>query len=97
MSKPKDIPVEWLQGSPFSDYIFPGLFLGIGGVALIASILEFKQYRLVRKIAFICGVIILLWIGIQVSIIGSVSRMQPTTALTDVLILFLALKLPKYE
>lgn len=92
----KDIPTEWLKGSPFSDYFIPGLFLFIiiGGSALIAGIAVFRGHRLARKAALFCGFTVLLWIIVQVSVIGYVSWMQPATTVAAVAILILAWQLP---
>jgi len=91
----KDIPTEWLKGSPFSDYFIPGLFLFllIGGSALLAGLAVFRGHRLARKAAFFCGITVLLWIIVQVSIIGYVSWMQPATTIAAVAILLLAWQL----
>ena len=99
MAGAKNIPVEWLEGSPFPDYFIPSLFLFIviGGLALFSGIAVFRQLRLSRKAAFSCGIIIVLWIVIQVAIIGYVSWMQPTTMVAALLILLLTWQLPKYE
>lgn len=93
----KDIPIEWLKGSPFHDYFIPGLFLFlvIGGSALLAAVAVFSRHRLARRAALFCGVIVLLWILIQVMIIGYVSWMQPATAVAATLILVLALPLTR--
>ena len=95
MAGAKNIPREWLKGSPFSNYFVPSLilFIGIGGSALLAAIFVFRQYTQARKAAFICGIIVILWLIVQVTIIGYVSWMQPTTAVAAILILLLAWKL----
>ena len=95
MAGAKNIPTEWLKGSPFSNYFVPSLILlvGIGGSALLAAIFVFRQYTQARKAAFICGIIVILWLIVQVTIIGYVSWMQPTTAVAAILILLLAWKL----
>ena len=95
MAGAKNIPTEWLKGSPFSNYFIPSLILlvGIGGSALLAAIFVFRQYTQARKAAFICGIIVILWLIVQVTIIGYVSWMQPTTAVAAILILLLAWKL----
>lgn len=95
MAGAKNIPTEWLKGSPFSNYFVPSLilFVGIGGSALLAAIFVFRQYTQARKAAFICGIIVILWLIAQVTIIGYVSWMQPTTAVAAILILLLAWKL----
>jgi len=98
MAGAKDIPVEWLHGSPFPDYFIPGLFLFvvIGGLSLYASIAVFRRHPLAYRFTVFCGCIILLWIIIQVSIIGYVSWMQPATTGAAILILLLNWQLPKY-
>lgn len=95
----KDVPIEWLKGSPFHSYFIPGLFLllVVGGSALIAAIAVFRRHRISRMAASICGVIVILWLSVQVAIIGYVSWMQPTTAFAALLILFLTWRLPKYD
>ena len=97
MAGAKDVPVEWLKESPFPDYFIPGLFLFlvIGGSALLATVAVFGRHRLARSAALFCGVTVLLWIIIQVIIIGYVSWMQPATAIAASLILLLALPLTR--
>jgi hypothetical protein len=92
----RDVPTDWLQGSPFSDYFIPGLFLFlvIGGTAMLSGIAVFIRHRMARKAAILCGIIVLLWIAIQVTIIGYVSWMQPATTVAAIAILLLAWQLP---
>lgn len=94
LSGAKDVPTEWLKGSPFHNYFIPSLilFVCVGGSAFFAAIVVFRQHRTARKAAFICGIIILFWLAIQVAIIGYVSWMQPTTAVAAILILLLTWK-----
>src|SRR5690554_861819 len=91
----KNIPVEWLQGSPFKDYFIPGLFLlgVIGGLNLVATITVFANVSAARIIVYISAIIMLLWIIVQVAIIGFVSWMQPATVIIAIAILFLNHKL----
>lgn len=97
MAGAEGVPIEWLQGSPFTSYFIPGLFLFtvIGGWALFAAILIFMKKKFAPKAALISGVIVLLWLGVQISIIGYVSWMQPTTTVAAVLIILLAWYVPK--
>lgn len=99
MAGAKNVPTEWLRGSPFSNYFIPGLFLFIvvGGLALLAAIFIFRHHRLALKAAYVSGTIILLWLLIQVTIIGYVSWMQPTTAIAAVIIILLTTQLKKYD
>ena len=98
MAGAKNVPVEWLQGSPFHSYFIPGLFLflAVGGMSLISEILVFKTHRLARKLSFFTAIIILCWLTVQFAIIGYVSWMQPATTIAALLILFLTWQLPKY-
>ena len=93
----KEVPLEWLDGSSFSNYIVPSviLFAIVGGSAFFAAIAIFRRMKIARKSAFTAGLIILVWIAVQVSIIGYVSWMQPATTVAGVIILFLAWLMPK--
>ncbi|MBS1621115.1 MAG: hypothetical protein JST10_11635 [Bacteroidetes bacterium] len=99
LSGAKNIPTEWLKGSPFRDYFIPGFFLFVivGGTSVFAAITVFRSSRIARKAGFICGSILLLWLTVQVAIIGYVSWMQPATTLAALIILFLTSQLPRYE
>ena len=99
MAGAQDIPVEWLKGSPFKTYFMPSLilFLFVGGSALTAAILVFKRHIMARNAVFICVLIVMVWLITQVAIIGYVSWMQPTTAMTTVLILLLNWSFPRKQ
>ncbi len=88
----ENVPVEWLEGSPFPDYFIPSLFLFvvIGGLSTFAAIAVFRRRKYAYRLAIICGIVVLSWIAIQLLIIGSVSWMQPATAIAASLIILLA-------
>ena len=96
LSGAKGVPLEWLAGSPFSDYFIPSLilFVVVGGVFSFAAIAVFMRSRLARVSAFVAGTVVLVWIGVQLAIIGYVSWMQPTTLLAGVFVLILTWLLP---
>lgn len=91
MAGAKNIPLEWLEGTPFTNYFIPSLFLFliIGGSSLFASIALIKSHPLGTKIAFISAALIILWLIIQVVMIGYVSWMQPATAAVALVIILL--------
>lgn len=91
------VPISWLEGSRFRDYFIPSmiLFVVVGGSALLSAILVFMRQRKARFFSFLCVLIIILWLSIQIITIGYVSWMQPTTAAATFIILLLALKLPE--
>ena len=98
MAGAKDVPIDLLARSPLKNYFIPGLFLFviIGGSALYASIAVFRRLPGVKKAAFASAVIVMLWLAIQVAIIGYLSWMQPVTAGVALIILLLTWKLPRY-
>ena len=72
------IPLELLDASPFSDFFIPGMFLflinGLGqGFAGISSFIQFKFYR---TLGFIFGIILILWIIIQVYFVNPIHFLQ---------------------
>jgi hypothetical protein len=99
LSGAEGVPLEWLNGSPFTDYAIPSLILlvVVGGCFLVAATAVFAGTRIARFMAFTAGFVVLGWLAVQVEIIGYVSWMQPTTAIAGVLILILAWKLPSEQ
>ena len=96
MAGAKNVPTDWLKGSPFRSYFIPGLilFACVGGSALWAAIAVFRRHRQARKAACICGIVTLIWLTVQVAIIGYVSWMQPATTGAALIILLLSWQLP---
>jgi len=97
LSGAKNVPTEWLKGSPFPDYFVPSLILLIvvGGSFMVAAIAVFTGLRIARLAALTAGIVVLCWLGVQLAIIGYVSWMQPTTAIAGGLVLFLGSLLPQ--
>jgi len=96
LSGAEGVPLEWLEGSPFRSYFVPSLilFFVVGGSFLFAAIAVFSGSRSARVSALGASTVVLVWIGVQVSVIGYVSWMQPTTAVGGFLIVLLSLRLP---
>ena len=87
---------EYLQGTPFRSYLVPGLVLlvVVGGSMLLAASLLASDARLARVASLEAGVILAAWIGIQVSLIGYRSWLQPLMGGLGVLIVVLSFFLP---
>jgi hypothetical protein len=68
-----EMPVELLQGSPFSDYSIPGLALSIivGGTASFATILLIKRSKYELLFSTTAGVVIIFFEFVEVLVIGS--------------------------
>jgi hypothetical protein len=71
--------VELLKNSPLTSFLIPALFLLIvhGFGNLFSAILSFRQKRLSGKTGLGLGLILCLWIIIQIYWIGLSSFMQP--------------------
>lgn len=87
LSGAEGVPTEWLEGSPFSDSTVPSLilFVVVGGSFMFAATAVFAGSRNARASALTAGTGVLVWIVVQVIIIGYVSWMQPATRSTRVL------------
>jgi len=72
------LPMSFLEGSPFSDFLIPGIFLlavnGLG--SMIGAGLTYARRRYAEEIAIVLGTILVTWIVIQVVIIRSFSWLQ---------------------
>jgi len=66
------LPMHLLEGSMFADYFFPGFILfavlGLGSVA--AACLAGKRHRLAPLAAGVVGLALLIWMGVEISIVG---------------------------
>ena len=69
------VPLSLLEGSPFPNYLIPGIFLlAVNGVgSMIGAGLSFTKRRYAQEIAIVLGAILVAWILIQVVIIKSFS------------------------
>ena len=69
-----------LDNSPFIDFFFPGLFLlvflGLGN--LLGGVVTFMKIEVSGFIGLALGIILMLWIFLQVWWIGFTSFLQPT-------------------
>jgi len=73
------MPISFLAGSPFPNYLIPGLFLLIinGFGTLAGSVSTLKNFRYAGEIAIVFGIILMAWIVIQLIIIKSFSFFHP--------------------
>jgi hypothetical protein len=66
------MPLTMLNGSPFNNFLIPGLILlsvnGIGN--MIAAILSFRKHKLSGFAGIFFGSGLIIWIFVQVSMIG---------------------------
>jgi hypothetical protein len=69
-----------LAGSPFSDYLIPGLILGglFGIGSLVAAAIGVLHWRSAPFLAFVIGCGQMIWIVIELAIIREFSTLHPT-------------------
>ncbi len=70
--------LEILQDSPFTNFIIPGLFLfTIIGIAQgFAALSSFRQFSYYRTLGFILGILLIMWIMVQIFYIGLTHFLQ---------------------
>lgn len=68
-----DIPLSELQGTPFADFTFPALLLGIvvGGSALVAAMIAlFGPRRFEALASAAAGCIMVGWMAVEIAMVG---------------------------
>lgn len=68
------MPVELLEGSPFSNYSIPGLSLAVnvGGSALIAVVLLFRKSKFSYLFSAAAGFVIMIFEFVEVQAVGTI-------------------------
>lgn len=71
------LPLHLLEGTPFEDYLFPGilLLLILGIFPTVVAYGLWRRYSWSWTGAFIVSLALIIWIGVQISMIGY--RVQP--------------------
>lgn len=86
------VSTDLLMNSPLDSYLLPGLFLlivnGFGNIA--GSYLSFTRNRLAGHSGLILGLLLSLWIIIQVYWISLISFLQPLFLVTGLVNLYLS-------
>jgi hypothetical protein len=66
------LPVSALAGSPFANYFAPGaiLFMCLGIGPIGAAVMAWRRHPLSPLLAFIVGAALLIWLVVQIAIVG---------------------------
>lgn len=85
------LSVEMLSGTPFSDYLVPGLllFLVLGVYPLVVAYLTVVESEWAWPASVSVGVAALAWMGVQIALIGLVAELQTVYVLLGVVLLAL--------
>jgi hypothetical protein len=77
----ENVPLEWLEDTPFSDYTIPSAILGtvVGGSMTTGAIAVWQRNRLAGELSMAAGGILATWIAVQVTIWRGRSWMQPAS------------------
>lgn len=72
--------VSMLAGSPFADFLVPGLILGglFGIGSFVVAGLGIARFRIAPFLAFAIGFAQMIWIVVELAIIGEFSFLHPT-------------------
>ncbi|MFJ2552269.1 hypothetical protein [Microbacterium sp. NPDC087591] len=64
------LPPEWIEGSIFSSYFWPGVILGVvvGGVQALALIAQSRGYRVAWGMHAAAGLTMMIWIFVEIAI-----------------------------
>ena len=92
-----DVPVGWLEGSPFRTYAVPAAVLGVGvgGSMLAAAEAVARGRPTARPLSVTAGTMLVGWIAAQVGIIGWRSPLQPACLGIGLLTITLARRAPR--
>jgi hypothetical protein len=85
------MPLSYLDGSPFSDFLIPGLILllVLGVLPLVAAVGVWRRRKWGWFAAFIVGCALMIWILVEITIVPFI-WLQPTFGVIGVLIFAVA-------
>lgn len=71
-------PLEWLEGSVFTSYFWPGMILGVvvGGIQLFALIAQYRGAWLAWGLHAASGLVMMIWIFVEIAIMLAWSPLQ---------------------
>ena len=65
------LPPEWIEGTVFASYFWPGIILGIivGGSQALTLVAHFRRYTLAWGLHGAAGLIMMIWVFVEIAII----------------------------
>ncbi|AIS63294.1 hypothetical protein [Listeria ivanovii] len=88
-----------LEGSPFVDYLIPGIFLFVfvGLFHLAAIIYLLKKLPRTKEVMFAAAIVLAVWMIVQLFIIGYVFILQPIFLAIAIVEMILAVQMKKQQ
>jgi CDP-diglyceride synthetase len=70
--KSLQIPINWLDNSPFNDYLIPGLILLIvlGAFPIVTLYRLWFKMKWAWLSALVLGLALIIWIGVEILVVG---------------------------
>lgn len=65
------LPPEWLEGSVFRSYVWPGIILGlvVGGMQALALVAQFGRFALAWGMHAAAGLTMMIWIFVEIAVL----------------------------
>jgi len=72
------MPTEWLAGTPFRSFFWPGIILGfvVGGVQALALLARRQRLRLTWGLHAAAGLVMMIWIFVELAILNNWSPLH---------------------
>jgi hypothetical protein len=92
----RGLPREWLGGTPFRTFFWPGLVLlvAVGGSLLAAAALLVAQAHVGRLVSVEAGVVLLGWSGVLLATVGYRHWLQSLSFALGIAVVVLSFALP---
>ncbi|MCD2109006.1 hypothetical protein O4214_28500 [Rhodococcus erythropolis] len=90
------LPPDWIEGTVFPSYFWPGILLGVvvGGIQAVALFAQHNRFRLAWGLHAAAGLTMIIWIFVEIAIVLAWSPLQGiffTTGLDQTILAMLAL------
>lgn len=72
------VPYEWLERTPFSSFVVPGLILGVivGGMQALALVAHHRRFRVAPGIHVAAGLVMMIWVFVEIAMMLVWSPLQ---------------------
>lgn len=86
------MPADWLDGTPFDSWTWPGIFLlaVVAAPMSIAAVGELSRWRLAYRGSMVAGLVLVGWIAVQLLVLRRYFFLQPALGVAGALVVVLA-------